>query len=274
MGVIKINGVTYGGGDNSVMLTQAEYDALVEAGTVDPTVLYMITDKNSENTAYAATVSYANTDSGLSATNVQDAIDELAETGGGAGVSVLTYAEYQELVDAGEVNPDISYYISDSNTTGTNYAAGISYDNTESGMTATDVQEAIDELAPVKDDIGNIDNVSITSPSVGDTLTWNGTNWVNGGVKSVLLTGSITCSYADSGTIGYRSTTQTAVALNTLANYPTGKTILGFSVEYAYCGADGEIYKIALININSGIAWCNSLISGTVRFAIRCFYLN
>ena len=79
MGVIKINGVTYGGGDNSVMLTQAEYDALVEAGTVDPTVLYMITDRNLGCTPYAAGIIYDNTDTGLTATNVQDAIDEVVE---------------------------------------------------------------------------------------------------------------------------------------------------------------------------------------------------
>ena len=47
MGVIKINGVTYGGGDNSVTLTQAQYDALVDAGTVDPHATYYIVDSGS-----------------------------------------------------------------------------------------------------------------------------------------------------------------------------------------------------------------------------------
>lgn len=148
MGTIYRNGIQFGGGQPSVELTQAEYDAL-PASKLTNGVEYYITDGNNPNVATASQVMYDNTDSGLSATDVQNAIDEIAETGGGAGVSVLTYAEYQELVDAGEVNPDISYYISDSNTTGTNYAAGISYDNTESGMAATDVQEAVDELSSI-----------------------------------------------------------------------------------------------------------------------------
>ena len=58
----------------------------------------------------ASSVSYNNTSSGLVATNVQGAIDELAQSGGGT-------------------------------------AASISYNNTQSGLTADDVQEAIDEIA-------------------------------------------------------------------------------------------------------------------------------
>lgn len=56
----------------------------------------------------AADVSYDNTESGLTATNVQTAIDELSED------------------DA---------------------AADVTYDNTVSGLVATNVQSAIDELA-------------------------------------------------------------------------------------------------------------------------------
>lgn len=47
---IQLSGVTYtlsgtsSGGTNAVEVTQAEYDALVSGGTVDPTVFYIITD--------------------------------------------------------------------------------------------------------------------------------------------------------------------------------------------------------------------------------------
>lgn len=47
---IRLSGVTYtlsaetSGGNNVVELTQAQYDALVTGGTVDPTALYIITD--------------------------------------------------------------------------------------------------------------------------------------------------------------------------------------------------------------------------------------
>lgn len=56
-------------------------------------------------------IDYDNTQSGLTATDVQDAIDELAQGGGGGGS-----------------------------------AADITYDPTASGLSATDVQEAIDEV--------------------------------------------------------------------------------------------------------------------------------
>lgn len=57
-----------------VDLTQAEYDALVAAGAVDNDKVYFITDGDAP-AASASDVTYSNTQSGLSATNVQDAID-------------------------------------------------------------------------------------------------------------------------------------------------------------------------------------------------------
>ena len=46
MGYIKRNGINYFG-DNSVSLTQAQYDALVQAGEVDPNATYYIVDAGS-----------------------------------------------------------------------------------------------------------------------------------------------------------------------------------------------------------------------------------
>ena len=54
-------------------ITQAQYDAMVEAGTVDPNVYYPISD----GSLSAGEISYDNTSSGLEATDVQAAIDEL-----------------------------------------------------------------------------------------------------------------------------------------------------------------------------------------------------
>lgn len=62
-----------------VVLTQAEYDALVVAGTVDNDKIYFITDGDAP-AASASDVTYSNTQSGLSATNVQDAVDELVSS--------------------------------------------------------------------------------------------------------------------------------------------------------------------------------------------------
>lgn len=65
-----------------VSLTQAEYDALVSAGTVDlVNTIYFITDADAVACS-AAEVTYSNTTSGMLATNVQSAIDEVADVKG------------------------------------------------------------------------------------------------------------------------------------------------------------------------------------------------
>ena len=95
----------------------------------------------------------------------------------------LTQAQYDALVDAGTVDPHATYFITDRSGEGGQYAANVLYDNHNSGLSSTNVQSAIDEIAPVKSSIGNIDNVTLSTPAVGDTLVWNGTAWVNGGVQ-------------------------------------------------------------------------------------------
>ena len=93
-------------------------------------------------------------------------------------------------------------------------------------------------------------------------------------VKSVLLTSSMTCDYADSSTIGYRSTTGDKVDITCITGYPTGKTILGVVVEYAYVGTVGEYYKVAQLNIVNNETWANSKVGGIVRFGVRVYYLD
>jgi hypothetical protein len=63
-----------------VELTQAEYDALEQTGEVLPDVDYHITDGNNPNVATASQVMYDNSHSGISATNVQAAIDKVGKT--------------------------------------------------------------------------------------------------------------------------------------------------------------------------------------------------
>lgn len=63
-----------------VELTQAEYDALEQAGEVLPDVDYHITDGNNPNVATASQVMYDNSASGISATNAQTAIDFVRKT--------------------------------------------------------------------------------------------------------------------------------------------------------------------------------------------------
>lgn len=119
-----------------------------------------------------------------------------------------------------------------------NLATDVEYNNTASGLSATNVQGAIDEAL----------------------------------IKSVLITSSITSSYQDSGTIGYRSTTSDAVVISNIPGFPTGKNVLGYWVEYAYAGNVGEYYNTAIVTLINGYAWASSKLSGTVRFGIRVIY--
>lgn len=75
MPAIKYKKKTYAGATFPVLeMTKAEYDALPDAKKMDGTV-YMITDDNGGWEAERST--YDNTTSGLTATNVQAALDEL-----------------------------------------------------------------------------------------------------------------------------------------------------------------------------------------------------
>lgn len=90
---IKYKKKTYAGATFPVLeMTKAEYDALSEAKKMDGTV-YMITDDiggwEAENSAYD------NTSSGLTATNVQSALDELNSKSVLNAVSWLRSTEYQ-----------------------------------------------------------------------------------------------------------------------------------------------------------------------------------
>ena len=74
MGLIIKNGIKYFG-DNSVELTQAQYDALSQEEKLNGTTYY-ITD--GQNITTASAVTYDNTASGITATNVQGAVDGLS----------------------------------------------------------------------------------------------------------------------------------------------------------------------------------------------------
>ena len=151
MGVIKINGVTYGGGDNSVMLTQAEYNALVDAGTVDPHTTYFITDRSGEGGQYAANVLYDNNNSGLSSTNVQSALDEIVD-------------------DIGENIP----------------ATKVNYDNTSSVLASTNVQTAIDEVIDRIYPVGSI-YLSLTDSDASQVAARFGGTWEAFGAGRTLV---------------------------------------------------------------------------------------
>ena len=89
----------------------------------------------------AAGVSYDNTTSGLTATDVQAAIDEIVNEMPTTATEVC-YDNTTSGLTATDVQAAIDEIVDEMPTT----AAEVSYDNTTSGLTATDVQAAIDEL--------------------------------------------------------------------------------------------------------------------------------
>lgn len=81
-------------------LTQAQYDALPEASKLDEK-LYLITDGDSG--WEAESVEYDNTESGLTADNVQDAVDELS-----GAVDALT-SSLNSLIEVGTITVNSTY---------------------------------------------------------------------------------------------------------------------------------------------------------------------
>ncbi|WP_421823607.1 beta strand repeat-containing protein [Flagellimonas oceanensis] len=166
--------ITDDGGTESIDLISVDTDNDISAGT-DGALFLNETDDQT-----AAEVSYDNTTSGLTATEAQAAIDELAasnaadgdtddtneyNTGSGiaAGVLSITDDGGTESIDLISVDTDNDISAGTDgalflNETDDQTAAEVSYDNTTSGLTATEAQAAIDELAAnrVSSDIGNV----------------------------------------------------------------------------------------------------------------------
>lgn len=92
---IMKGGVAYNTTSNMVALTQAEYNALSTAQKNNGN-FYFITDADPSYFS-AENIDYDNTDSGLTATNVQDAIDEVYQSKtasyGGTDLSLVTTGE-------------------------------------------------------------------------------------------------------------------------------------------------------------------------------------
>lgn len=88
----------------------------------------------------AAAIGYDNTQSGLTASNVQDAIDELA--GDTKSAAEITYDNSQSGLAATDVQDALDEIVGG---IGNLTASDIGYDNSQSGLTASDTQSAIDE---------------------------------------------------------------------------------------------------------------------------------
>jgi hypothetical protein len=81
----------------------------------------------------------------------------------------------------------------------------------------------------------------------------------------------ISCRTADSLTVGYRTTGAESISIRDIPGFPQDKTILGYSVEFAYLHQHaGNV--LCFINIIGSALYANSVVSGDVDFGIRVFY--
>jgi hypothetical protein len=222
----------------------------------------------------ASEVSYTNTTSGLTATDVQSAIDELdsaidnipdiattvtAETSYGQSSAVGTATDYARE-DHTHGTPDAQD------------ASEVSYTNTTSGLTATDVQSAIDELDSTIDGLSAIPDPATTvtaetsfgvSSAVGTATDYSredhthGTpatpitqvNEITGGQGTI--TGALTLTAGTNVTL-----TQSGNSV-TIASSSSG----GGAVQYNVESTSGE--EVDVLATNTGITYSRTGNVGT-----------
>ena len=78
----------------------------------------------------------------------------------GTAKEEITEAEYLELIRQGLVKEDVVYYITDGISS---QASSVGYNNSKSGLKATNMQDAIDEMADILNNITDLE-------SSGDTF--------------------------------------------------------------------------------------------------------
>ena len=198
----------------------------------------------------------------------------------------ITQAQYDAMVQAGTVDPNVYYPITDASIE----ASEIDYDNTNSGLTATDVQDAIDEvndnIADVADDIpsnsdfslSGLSDTTITSPSSGQVLSYDGGKWKNKGAEDFKNditynegTASGTGAYkvANMVFITYQGQSQTHSAGDTLFVIPTGyRPIQNFEAAFTVDGkAYGQVHILANGNVNINNISDNT-VTGRIYFSV------
>lgn len=213
----------------------------------------------------AVDINYDNTQSGLSATNVQAAIDELED-------------EIDSIVPGGDVD-----------------AEDVGYNNITSGLTATNVQDAIDEVVDSVESVETTANTALQPSDVVSTYSATGTDPVNGTAVASALSNSgfitagttlahygIADAYISGGTItlGNNSitpgTSNFSGSFNDLTNKPT--TIAGYGITDAFSGDFDDLtdkpttlsgYGITDAYISSGTITLgsNSITPGTSDFS-------
>ena len=174
----------------------------------------------------AQNISYDNTQSGLTADDVQEAIDEvlgeIPEIPSTYAASAVTYDNTQSGLSSNNAQDAIDELETEISNIPTSYDANeIGYDNTSSGLTATDAQGAIDEV------LG-----SIPSSLAASAITYDNTS--SGLTADDAQEAIDELNTAIGGKVG-----KTPTAFNITAG-------TGITIQYQRCCAFGELKFISL----------------------------
>lgn len=172
----------------------------------------------------------------IEATGFGTTLDKEVDRGG----VQLTQAQYDALVSAGTVDANTTYFITDANNTTASYAAGVTYDNTSSGLSATNVQGAIDEVAEEIDELQTA-IFKISAELTGSTVNINANSWGDSIVDIPLIT-------------GYRP----IAFYKVYSNSPTNLCVNSFDIEYTSTSKFG---RIRLRNLSSSTIAAYAIVS-------------
>ena len=117
----------------------------------------------------------------------------------------------------------------------------------------------------ISDTIGDITQTGVTGATVAAQIAVLGT----GALKVAAVSSQVASTTADLTAIGgYKTGGVEARALSNFTGYPTGKTVVGWSLS-AY-GASGNV--LAVVHVGGGYVYLNTAVSGTYNVDGFVFY--
>ena len=171
----------------------------------------------------------------------------------------ITYEDYQKLTPEEKANK--TYYVTDYESGGSADAHDISYDNEDSGLTATDVQAAIDEVSATVDTLPTSDTTYTLSAGEGADA------------QKVVLTPSsgnaqkVTAPYAtDAGTVNGK-TVESNVPANAVFTDTTYTAATSAPGDIASAGSVGTSTDYARQDHTHGITVAQGDNNGQVKIA-------
>lgn len=226
-GNITISG---GSGNATVELTQAQYDALVTGGTVDPTTYYIITDATPietsgfvQTSAITTSVTSASTDAQIpTAKAVFDAIP----TGGGGGGTTYSAGTNIDITNDTisctlPISAGTNVYSSNPFLFGFNIE-GLTYNSIGIGknISGNNTSYGVVIAAPTSSSVEYTTVKGVAIVAIGQKVKIAGLTTVNGGDYSVAIGSGVSVSGLQSTAIGTSSSVSgnTSVALGRAAN--------------------------------------------------------